>query len=101
MQVFDPKDKDSIYWGLNAVFQYDNKLINKKIAEQVLCIGGIRDSGIVLLTRNLSRWPMQSTLVRRNLCSPFFESLKAAEAPSEDNKHVRQVQMHVKRLCLT
>ena len=61
MQAFDPKDKDSIFWGLMEVFKYNDNHINKKIAEQVHCIGWIRGSGIVGLTRNSRRWPMRST----------------------------------------
>ena len=50
MQVFDPKDRASIKFGLLRVFNFSNDLINKKIAEQVHCIGCVRGSGIVGLT---------------------------------------------------
>ena len=38
MDVYDPSDKKSIYYGLRRVFNFDNSIINQKIADQVhLC----------------------------------------------------------------
>ena len=35
MSVYDPNDKESIYYGLRRVFDWDNGIINEKIADQV------------------------------------------------------------------
>jgi hypothetical protein len=35
MDVYDPNDKESILYGLRRVFDFDNEIINKKIADQV------------------------------------------------------------------
>ena len=77
MQVFDPQDKVSIYYGLKRVFDWDHNLINNTIAEQVHCIALMRGSGIVGLTRNSRRWPMQSTLVS---CSQVVRQWRSATA---------------------
>ncbi len=46
MQVFDPNDWNSIYFGLIRVFEFDDDLVNKKIAEQVCCIRWMSGSDI-------------------------------------------------------